>query len=461
MKFLSGTPMIFEPFLTKASTRLTIFASIFLAALTFVMVTAPARAATIIRDPDIEYSLAQLAKPILAAAGLGSNVRVLVIDDNKLNAFVVDNRHIFLHSGLILKTDNAAMLQAVIAHEAAHIANGHITRRMQNFGSARTAASLGGVLAAIAGAAAGNPELGVGLALGVNSSAQRNFLAHTRAEEASADKSALRYMKTARVNTQGTIDVLELFEGQELLNTSRQDPYVRSHPLTRDRIRAAKAGAQALVHDGDEDATAQYWFGRAKGKLSAFERPPKWTKRTLKTSPSKDVRLMREAIMYHRQSQKSKAIAALDQAIAMRPRDPFLYELKGQILIESRDQQGALRAYKRAADLAPNNSLCLGGYGRALLSLKRYKEARAVLEKARSIDFRDSRVLRDLGAAYAALGNRGMAAVATAERYALQGRMKDAGIHAKRAVGLLPQGSAGWRRADDILLAAKRAARKK
>lgn len=134
--------MIFEPFLTKASTRLTIFASIFLAALTFVMVTAPARAATIIRDPDIEYSLAQLAKPILAAAGLGSNVRVLVIDDNKLNAFVVDNRHIFLHSGLILKTDNAAMLQAVIAHEAAHIANGHITRRMQNFGSARTAASL-------------------------------------------------------------------------------------------------------------------------------------------------------------------------------------------------------------------------------------------------------------------------------------------------------------------------------
>ena len=165
--------------------------------------------------------------------------------------------------------------------------------------------------------------------------------------------------------------------------------------------------------------------------------------------------------MYHRQSQKSKAVAAIDKAIALRPRDPFLYELKGQILIESRDQQGALRAYKRAADLAPSNSQTLGGYGRALLSLKRYKEAQGVLEKARSIDFRDPRILRDLGAAYAGVGNRGMAAVATAERYALQGRMKDASIHAQRAVGLLPQGSAGWRRADDILLAAKRAARRK
>lgn len=451
--------MIFDPFISRASTRLRLVAGIILTTLVFVTIAAPTRAATIIRDPDIEYSLAQLARPILAAAGLGSNVRVLVIDDNKLNAFVVDNNHIFLHSGLILKTDSAAMLQAVIAHEAAHIANGHITRRIQNFGSARTAAGLGAILAAVAGAAAGNPQLGVGVALGLNSSAQRSFLAHTRAEEASADKSALRYMKIARVNTQGTIDVLELFEGQELLNTTRQDPYVRSHPLTRDRIRAAKAGAKALADDSDEDATAQYWFGRAKGKLSAFTRPPKWTKRTLKTSPSQDVRLMREAIMHHRSSQKAKAVAAIDKAIALRPRDPFLYELKGQILIESRDQKAALRAYKRAAELAPNNSLCLGGYGRSLLSLKRYKEARAVLEKARSIDFRDARILRDLGASYAAVGNMGMAAVATAERYALQGRMKDAAIQAKRAVGLLPQGSAGWRRADDILLAAKRASR--
>lgn len=449
--------MMFVPSFIPASTRLRSFVAICLAVLLFVITMSPARAVTLIRDPDIEYSLGRLAAPILAAAGLGNTVRILVVDDNKLNAFVVDNNHIFLHSGLILKTDSAAMLQAVIAHEAAHIANGHITRRMQNLGSARTAAGLGTILAAVAGAASGNAQLGAGVALGLNSSITRNFLAHTRAEEASADQSALRYMKAARVNTQGAIDIFELFEGQELLNTSRQDPYVRSHPLTRDRIRAAKAGARTLAHDGDDDASAQYWFGRAKGKLSAFERPPKWTKRTLKTSPSKDVRLMREAIMYHREAKKSQAAKAIDQAISLRPKDPYLYELKGQILIESRNLDGALRAYKRAADLAPNNSLTLGGYGRALLAKKRYKEARAVLEKARNIDFRDARILRDLGATYAALGNRGMAAVATAERYALQGRMKDAAIQAKRAVGLLPVGSSGWRRADDILLAAKRA----
>jgi predicted Zn-dependent protease len=50
-----------------------------------------------------------------------------------------------------------------------------------------------------------------------------------------------------------------------------------------------------------------------------------------------------------------------------------------------------------------------------------------------------------------------MASLVTAERYALTGRMKDAGIHAKRAAGLLPRGSAGWQRAQDVLSAAETA----
>ncbi len=76
-----------------------------------------------------------------------------------------------------------------------------------------------------------------------------------------------------------------------------------------------------------------------------------------------------------------------------------------------------------------------------------------MLEKARARDGQDARVLRDLGQTYATLKQPGMASVVTAERYAFQGRLKDAGIHAKRAVGLLPRGSAGWQRAQDVLSA--------
>lgn len=421
----------------------------------------PALAVSLLRDPDIEYSLQQVAKPILNAAGLGNSVKILVVNDTSLNAFVVDQKHIFIHAGLLMRMENADMFQAVVAHEAAHISNGHLARRHQNIGNARTVAGLGIALSALAAAASGNGELAAGVALGVSNSAKRVFLSHTRAEEASADKSAIHYMVRSGADTQGMVDVFDLFSGQELLRPERQDPYTRTHPLTRDRLRNAKAAAAAYAGKAEKNSTADYWFGRAKGKLTAFLRSPKWTKRTLKDSPSEDVRLMREAIMYHRQSNASKAISTLNRAISKRPNDPYLYELRGQFLIESRQVKASVASYKACVDRAPSNALCTGGYGRALLASGQTKSALRALEKARSLDFRDGGILRDLASAYAQSGNGGMAAVASAERYALQGRLKDAGIQAKRAAGLLPEGSRGWRRAQDIILAAKRAEKKK
>ena len=70
-------------------------------------------------------------------------------------------------------------------------------------------------------------------------------------------------------------------------------------------------------------------------------------------------------------------------------------------------------------------------------------------------------MLRDLATAYAKTGQTGMAALTTAERFAIQGRLKDAGIHAKRATGLLATGSGPWQRAQDVLIASQRATKRK
>ncbi|MEO0746015.1 MAG: M48 family metalloprotease, partial [Pseudomonadota bacterium] len=226
----------------------------------------PARAVSLLRDADMEYALAQVADPILRAAGLSaSGTKILVVDDASLNAFVIGNDAIYIHSGLIARMDRAAMLQAVIAHEAAHIANGHITRRLTNLGAARNAAALGTALAILAGAATGSGEAAAGIAIGTQSSAQRQFLAHTRAEESSADQSGLRYMRSAGVPVSGMLDVMQIFRGQEALSARRQDPYIRSHPLSRDRLRAIEAFAAASARAETGGATpADYWFLRAK-----------------------------------------------------------------------------------------------------------------------------------------------------------------------------------------------------
>lgn len=414
---------------------------------------------TLLRDADIEYALKQLARPVLQAAGLpAGQIRILLVKDSRLNAFVIDSNHIFIHSGLMSKLEDAAQLQAVIAHEAAHIANGHITRRLGNIRAARTAAGLGTALAAAA-AASGSGKAAAAIAAGTAGSAQRVFFAHTRAEESSADISSVRYLYRAGIDVMAAVEVQEIFRGQETLASERQDPYRRTHPLSRDRLRALR-GLAASNRGGSRDGTSAYWYDRAKGKLTAFTRAPSWTLRRAKDSRTQDIALMREAVAYHRNSRTKKALATIDKALALRGNDPFLMELKGQILLESRNFNAAVRVYQAAAKIAPREALILGGLGRALLATGQPKAALRPLETARSRDASDARILRDLAVAYGQTKNPGMASVVTAERYALTGRLKDAEIHAKRASDLLPRGSGPWQRAQDVLFAAKRAKRR-
>ena len=425
-----------------------------------VLSSVSAQARGLIRDADIEHALKQLALPMITAAGLNPNqIRILVINDNKLNAFVIDNKHVLIHSGLILKMQTAEELQAVIAHELAHIANGHIQLRLANQRAASNAARFGLLMAIALGASTGNPEAAAGVALGTSSSAQRLLLGHTRAQEASADQAALRYMAQRGIDPQAMVDVLDLFRGQEALSASRQDPYVLSHPLTRDRIRAVQGYAAAYGSNAREHPEANYWFARAKGKLGAFTKNSGWTLRQVRGDRS-EIGTMRRAIALHRIPKASEAVAEINRLIAMRPNDAYYHELKGQILLESRNPGAAVNAYGRAVQLAPREPLILAGYGRALLALGTadgYRRALSTLEQARARDNRDPQMMRDLAVAYARTGNNGMASLATAERYAILGRLKDAAIHATRASGLLPRGSAGWNRAQDVLNAARAA----
>ena len=86
----------------------------------------PARALSLLRDADLEHALRLLVASLLKVAGLrAKRLEILIVDDRSLNAFGVDRHHIFLHSDLIMKMDTSEMFQSVIAHEAAHVTNGH------------------------------------------------------------------------------------------------------------------------------------------------------------------------------------------------------------------------------------------------------------------------------------------------------------------------------------------------
>jgi predicted Zn-dependent protease len=420
----------------------------------------PAAAVTLLRDAEMERALRELARPVIAAAGLSAGrINIIVIDDDRLNAFVMDTTAVYIHSGLLLKMKRPEMLQAVIAHEIAHIGNGHITRRAGNARAARNTALLGMLAAGVAGAA--NPQLGAAVGLGTSAAAQGAFLGHTRAEESAADQSAVRFLARTGIDPQALVEVMEIFEGQEVLSAARQDPYLRTHPLSRDRLRAIRGYAAAYREGNATDAQAAYWYARVQAKLSAYARAPRWTLRKYGKGDTSDAALVGRAYAYHRQADTKRALAEIDTLIARRPTDAYAHELRGQILLESRNFRAAVTAYRRAADLAPREPLIQAGHGSALLAAGDYGAALRVLEAARARDRQNPRLLRDLAVAYARQGRNAEASLATAERYALTGRLDTAAIHAKRAAGLLPRGSAAWQRAMDIADTADQIAKRK
>ena len=90
--------------------------SAFLAA--FIWAVQPASAQSVLRDAETEALLADMAAPLVEAAGLApGNVDIVLINDPSINAFVAGGQAVYIHIGLINTADTANEVQGVIAHE--------------------------------------------------------------------------------------------------------------------------------------------------------------------------------------------------------------------------------------------------------------------------------------------------------------------------------------------------------
>lgn len=423
--------------------------------------SAAAAAPVFIRDAEIERTLHRVADPIFRVASVSpSTVDLYLIQDPEMNAFVANGQNIFINTGMITRLENIDQLRGVIAHETGHIAGGHLARRDQMLAGGRGMVLLG-MLGAAAVGIAGAPEAGIGIAAGTSQVAQREMLAYSRGEEAAADQAGVRFISAAGWDPSAILRVLRIFQGQEALMPGQMDPYAQTHPMSSERMDMLEDKIAKLPKGNPPSAEDVYWYDRMVAKLGAFLDPPAKTLRAYPPSDQSETAALARAIAYHRQPDPARAEAQMAALLAMRQDDPYYIELKGQFLLESGAARAAAEAYRRAAELAPKEPLILGGLGRALLNAGEdpatTREARDVLSRATTLDRRNPSALRDLALAEARLGNEGAAALATAERFAITGGPPDVLRNASRAADLLPVGSPGWRRAQDMITMARRA----
>lgn len=444
--------------------RLHIFAaSILVLWFAFATVT-PAAAQRLIRDAEIEKLIEDYSRPLLRAAGLQPDrIGLHVVGDRNLNAFVTNGQNIFIHTGLILEAEQPNMVIGVIAHEIGHITGGHLARGAEAAATAQRPALVATILG-LGSILAGAGDIGMALITGGQQLAIRNYLSYSRGQEAAADNTALQLLEATGQSANGIIGMMDSLASQEILSEVYQDPYARSHPMSRDRVNTYREGAKASpFRDARDSDELTFRHRMAQAKIYGFLESPNTTLRRFRKQSDMPARYAR-GIAYFRQGQRDKAIAEIDSLIDKMPDNPWFHELKGQIFYETGMAEAGIAPYERAIELAPNEPLLLIGLASCQLGKaarnghNATSENRAAIRNLRAAlraDPTSSAAYLQMSKAFGQLGETAMAQWALAEYYAASGR-KEARLHAKRAIKGLPKGSVEYIRAVDILSAMKR-----
>lgn len=418
---------------------------------------APAQAQTIIRDTEIEEMMAEWFAPIFKASGKDpSQVDIILVQNNDVNAFVAGGANIFFYTGLLQKTEDPGEVIAVMAHELGHIEGGHLIRAREALENASYESIIGLIVGAAAGLASGDAGATATLSTGASSVAQRRFLSEARKYESGADQAAIKSMTAAGINPSGMQSFLEKLSDQELAPASQQSEYVRTHPLTSDRIEAVRARVRETPLR--TQPLPQNWINqhaRMKAKLLGYLQPEQVVWVYDDQDPSVEARYAR-AVAAYRQGEPGKALSLVDALIDAEPENPYFHELKGQMLVDFSRVAEGVPPYKKALELKGDSALIRIALAHALIESPgadkaALEEAIAQLKQAEIKEKRTPRLHRLLATAYGRLGNEPLTKLHQAEEALLQRRLPDAKTHADFAAANLKEGSAGWLRAQDIL----------
>jgi predicted Zn-dependent protease len=432
--------------------------------LLFFAAARPAYAQELLRDSETELLFKQVSTPLIEAAGLDpKSVRVVLLKDDSINAFVAQGQIVYIHSGLLASADNVNQLQGVIAHELGHVAGGHSIRIYEGAKEA-TAISILSLVLGAAAVAAGAGDAGMGIFAAGQQAAQGTFLAFTRAQEASADQAGATYLSKAGISGRGSIEFFKKLQNQEYrLAIYAKDSYDRTHPLSQERIQAlSQTYEKDPAWNRKSDPALEARFQRVKAKLIGYVTPKEAVNFYPETDQSVPAHYAR-AYAYHLGAYPDKANAEADALLATAPNDPFFLELKGQILLEGGHPAEAIAPLRRAVAGAPDMPMIAVMLGHALVASedpKNFAEAKQILKTAVNRDNDNPFAWYQLGIVYDREGDQPRAALATAERSNLQGDNKIALASARMAMAGLQQGTPDYLRAQDIAMVSENELRK-
>ncbi|MCC5794401.1 MAG: M48 family metallopeptidase [Chromatiales bacterium] len=227
----------------------------------------------VMTDPEVQEYMQDLGQRLAANAQEGGfQFTFFMVEDSAINAFALPGGYIGIHSGLLLATRTESELAGVVAHEIAHVTQRHISRAVfanQRASILTMAALLGAILV---GAAAGDANVIQAGVLGAQSASIQQQINFTRANEYEADRVGVSILAAAGFDPMGMPNFFETLARQSGPLAAQAPEFLRTHPVTVNRISETRARAASYAVDPRPETTS-YALTRARVRVLTSSTP--------------------------------------------------------------------------------------------------------------------------------------------------------------------------------------------
>ncbi len=379
-------------------------------------------------DPEINDYLNRLGRRLVeSSANPTGDFNFFAIRDNTVNAFAMFGGFVGVNTGTILTAQSESELAGVIGHEIAHVTQNHLARQIakekQNTIPSMIAMAVG-VLAARA-----NADIAAATIASAQAGVVQAQLAYTRDFEREADRMGYQSLEKAGFDVRGMGDFFERLQKAGRLYESNAPIYLRSHPLTVERISDMQNRAQNSPY---RQVVSSLDFNLVRAKLRAQMGTPREAVSEFETQLKERKYASEAAARYGlafslmRAKDVSAAQREIEAFTALKVASPIIAGLAAEVRASSGDLPAAQSIYRDALLRFPQAKSLVYGYAESLFAARQYDQELKFLDSQLQLGLADSKLYGLQAKAYAALGKRLQQHRAQAEFYMLQGQLGQA-----------------------------------
>ena len=381
-----------------------------------------------IDDIEIDTYLNTLGARLSAATPeAGRYFEFFAIRDGTLNAFALPGGYIGVHSGLILSAQSESELAGVLAHEIAHVTQKHLARLVGKQNQAQVAQWLALAVAILA--ARSNPDVAQGAAVAGTAAGVQTVLNYSRDFEREADRIGIQTLERAGFDVRGMASFFERLQKFGRLYENNAPGYLRTHPLTTDRIGDIENRILQAHYRQVKDSVE---FQLVRAKLRAAVGTPQEAVAEFESQLRERKYLSEAAARYGLAvtQMRARQFAAAEREVAEIRRLGMVSPMIDTLATDARKAQGdfagALKMYREARVRYPRNKALLYGQIDALLADGQAQAALKTATDELQLTPSDAALHGLQAKSYAALGKRLQQHRAQAELYALRGQLMPA-----------------------------------